>query len=126
MAEQPYIEKTRVVVDRFYNPNYGDNRLCQCGHKYYRHFDTYEDMSPTGCKYCFCEEFVEFTGDLNEVIEQAKNELPMEYEDLLKTVDENDLFKTMTKDQYNTWLGEQCLEFIFNQRHINGEMVEED
>lgn len=28
--------------------------ICQCGHVYYRHFDTYEDMAPVGCKYCDC------------------------------------------------------------------------
>lgn len=31
--------------------------LCTCGHPYYRHFDTYEDMYPNGCKYCACREF---------------------------------------------------------------------
>ena len=32
--------------------------LCQCGHPYERHFDSHEDMSPVGCKYCECERFV--------------------------------------------------------------------
>lgn len=41
-----------------YDPNYGDNKLCKCGHTYYRHFDTYEDMYPVGCKYCGCYEFI--------------------------------------------------------------------
>lgn len=35
-----------------YDPKFGDDVLCECGHPYYRHFDTYEDMSPVGCKYC--------------------------------------------------------------------------
>src|SRR5271166_3913160 len=35
-----------------YDPNFGDDVLCECGHIYYRHFDTYEEMSPVGCKYC--------------------------------------------------------------------------
>jgi hypothetical protein len=35
-----------------YDPAFGDDRLCECGHSYYRHFDTYEDMAPVGCKYC--------------------------------------------------------------------------
>lgn len=30
---------------------------CTCGHPYYRHFDTYEEMSPVGCKYCPCPRF---------------------------------------------------------------------
>lgn len=36
----------------FYNPEFGDNRECECGHPYHRHFDSYDDMSPVGCKYC--------------------------------------------------------------------------
>ena len=36
-----------------YDKNYGDQRLCLCGCPYERHFDSYEDMAPVGCKYCF-------------------------------------------------------------------------
>lgn len=44
-----------------YDPMFGDERLCLCGHPYYRHFDTYEEMSPVGCKYCHAyEEGVEY------------------------------------------------------------------
>lgn len=35
-----------------YDPNFGDNKKCECGHSYYRHFDSYDDMAPVGCKYC--------------------------------------------------------------------------
>lgn len=42
-----------------YDPNAGDDRLCQCGHPYFRHFDTYEEMAPVGCKYCTCTRFRE-------------------------------------------------------------------
>lgn len=35
-----------------YDPTYGDNRDCECGHSYERHFDSHDDMSPVGCKYC--------------------------------------------------------------------------
>ena len=35
-----------------YDPTYGDNKECLCGHSYYRHFDTYDDMAAVGCKYC--------------------------------------------------------------------------
>lgn len=28
-----------------------------CGHPYHRHFDSYEDMAPVGCKYCSCSTF---------------------------------------------------------------------
>ena len=40
-----------------YNPNFGDDRICVCGHSYIRHFDTYEDYYPAGCKYCTCGGF---------------------------------------------------------------------
>lgn len=37
-----------------YDPAFGDEKECRCGHPYYRHFDTYERMGPVGCKYCGC------------------------------------------------------------------------
>lgn len=57
--EKPYIKIERVVIEKKYNPNYGDDRMCECGHKYYRHFDSYDDMEAVGCKYCGCYEFKE-------------------------------------------------------------------
>lgn len=54
------VTKKRVTVTTIkYNPKYGDARVCKCGHAYYRHFDTYEDMLPVGCKYCECGNFKE-------------------------------------------------------------------
>ncbi len=63
--QKPYIEKTVVVEEKYteYNPKYGDDRVCKCGHPYYRHFDTYDHMFPCGCKYCTCFRFVETTGE---------------------------------------------------------------
>lgn len=58
-TEQPYLFTQRIVTDRHYNPAYGDDRTCKCGHPYYRHFDPYEDNEPVGCKYCPCYEFEE-------------------------------------------------------------------
>ena len=58
-VELPYIITTRVIEDRHYNPNFGDDRICKCGHTYYRHFDTYADMDACGCKYCSCDTFEE-------------------------------------------------------------------
>lgn len=59
--DSPYLvyEYTKVVRIKKYNPNYGDDRLCVCGHSYYRHFDSWEDMDAVGCKYCPCREFKE-------------------------------------------------------------------
>lgn len=35
-----------------YSKSIGDDTLCICGHPYHRHFDSYDDMKPVGCKYC--------------------------------------------------------------------------
>lgn len=61
-GERPYLIGTiEVEIKHKFNPNYGDERECECGHSYYRHFDSYEDMSPVGCKYCGCYHFKEKT-----------------------------------------------------------------
>lgn len=60
--EKPYIVKIKKIKIFKYNKNYGDDRICECGHSYYRHFDTYENMRPVGCKYCACYRFVEKGG----------------------------------------------------------------
>ena len=59
--EKPYIIKIRKVVERekLYNPRYGDDRVCICGHNYHRHFDGYENNRAVGCKYCECYDFKE-------------------------------------------------------------------
>lgn len=57
--EQPYLKTVTIETGREYNPNYGDNRKCKCGHTYYRHFDSYEQMKAVGCKYCDCYIFEE-------------------------------------------------------------------
>lgn len=49
--------------DRRYDPDFGDDKVCKCGHPYHRHFDSYENMEPIGCKYCECEGFEEATND---------------------------------------------------------------
>lgn len=37
-----------------YDPEHGDDRPCQCGHAYERHFDSYDQNRHVGCKYCDC------------------------------------------------------------------------
>ena len=54
-----YCEQVIDDARRNYNPKFGDDILCNCGHPYYRHFDTYEEMYPCGCKYCECDTFHE-------------------------------------------------------------------
>ena len=56
---ESYLKKINITVEKKYNVKYGDDKICKCGHPYYRHFDTYEDMSVIGCKYCACFYFKE-------------------------------------------------------------------
>lgn len=52
--------QTLIEVQRAkYDSNFGDDVICKCGHPYYRHFDTYENMYPVGCKYCECFTFID-------------------------------------------------------------------
>lgn len=48
----------KIHPEKIYDKNYGDDLECTCGHPYYRHFDSYEDMLHVGCKYCGCYDFV--------------------------------------------------------------------
>jgi len=49
-----------IQLDRMWKPGHDQEALCLfCEHMYYRHFDSYEDMEPIGCKYCDCEVFVD-------------------------------------------------------------------
>ena len=60
MSDEPtYIFEAKIVHIRKWNPNYQQDKLCQCGHTYDRHFDSYADMQPIGCKYCECYVFME-------------------------------------------------------------------
>lgn len=52
-----YIEEVNIQIELKYNPNFGDDRVCTCGHPYHRHFDSYENMEVVGCKYCQCYHF---------------------------------------------------------------------
>ena len=58
--QPPYLTKT--VTKQVWNPNFNQDALCHCGHPYYRHFDSYDDMEPIGCKYCDCLVFAEDKG----------------------------------------------------------------
>lgn len=68
MQEKPYIEKKRIVVDRKHNPKYDQNKLCECGHAYHRHFDSYDDMRAIGCKYCDCFTFKRKMNVINYIV----------------------------------------------------------
>jgi hypothetical protein len=66
VKEQPYLVGFEVRKISLYNPNFGDDKICECGHSYYRHFDSWENMFPCGCKYCRCHEFKEKSGETND------------------------------------------------------------
>ena len=61
------IQTLVVEQNEKYDPDFGDDKVCKCGHKYYRHFDTYEEMYPCGCKYCGCYAFELFKEINNEI-----------------------------------------------------------
>jgi hypothetical protein len=69
---KPYIYEYKVDRTLKYNKEFGDDKECECGHPYYRHFDTYEDMEACGCKYCGC---YTFTLSKKEIREEKLNEL---------------------------------------------------
>jgi hypothetical protein len=110
MIQEPYIEETEVIVHRKYNPNYGNDRLCNCGHVYYRHFDSYDNMANVGCKYCRCHDFKEFLGDFEVVRKYVQDNDPVKYRDLL---DSKQMLKEMHKmeeDEAHKVFLESCLE----------------
>lgn len=59
VEDGPYLVHTVAREERKFNPNYGSDRICKCGHRYYRHFDWMEDNIACGCKYCACFTFEE-------------------------------------------------------------------
>ena len=56
--EPPYLFEEKIVHVRKYNINFGDHRICKCGHPYYDHFIEPE-MVPMGCELCDCIVFME-------------------------------------------------------------------
>jgi uncharacterized protein YacL (UPF0231 family) len=54
-----YVIETRTIRLKKYNPKFGDDRKCECGHSYYRHFDWGDEDSGCSCKYCGCNDFLE-------------------------------------------------------------------
>jgi len=53
------IEELTAGPGPYYDEAFGDDKVCECGHSYYRHFDSWENMMPVGCKYCGCLDFKE-------------------------------------------------------------------
>jgi len=63
LEESSVKEDMKEIVNNYetsmYDPNFGNDRICKCGHTYDRHFDPYENWAPVGCKYCECWSFEE-------------------------------------------------------------------
>ena len=95
--EKPYLTEIITQEIKKYNPNYGDDRLCECGHSYYRHFDSWKDMLNVGCKYCPCLEFKEAILTPEKIFELK--------ETLRKH--ETKRFNEIEKDFKNGWINEQ-------------------
>lgn len=79
-----------MVVHRKYNPDYGDDRVCECGHAYYRHFDSYDNNAPVGCKYCSCFVFAEFTSEISQVELWLKKNRPDHYKSIISNSNPGD------------------------------------
>ena len=52
MREHHLEVKREADGPEFFDPTFGDEKVCKCGHTYDRHFDSYDAMRPIGCKYC--------------------------------------------------------------------------
>ncbi|QGH79455.1 hypothetical protein SEA_LIMPID_144 [Streptomyces phage Limpid] len=51
------VNELEIEIARMWDENHDQDALCKCSHPYHRHFDSYEDMYPIGCKYCECDTF---------------------------------------------------------------------
>jgi hypothetical protein len=61
------------VIFNYYDPDFGDDLVCCCGHPYYWHFDTYNQMAPIGCKHCECRRFKKDPNVAEPVKHQVQN-----------------------------------------------------
>lgn len=58
IKQQPYIVEMHTTYTYHYNPRFGDERMCHCGHSYIQHFDAFEQYDELGCKQdCKCGHF---------------------------------------------------------------------
>lgn len=70
-CQPPYIETTRIVIDRKYNPDYGDDRVCECGLSIIDILTHMRICMHVAAKYCQCYTFVEKVNSDNDEVVQA-------------------------------------------------------
>lgn len=99
----------------FFDDDAGYDRTCVCGHPYHRHFDSYDNMYPCGCKYCYdprCETFKWMSsGQLLAKHAELLDEFGVDSDKVKRFVEANkeneefcDLAKT-AKDLKKAWKG---------------------
>ena len=118
MIQPPYIEEQEIIIHRRYNPNYGNNRLCICGHVYYRHFDSYTDMENVGCKYCSCGDFKEFAGEYSVIDTFVRENAPEKYKELQEN-------RAQFLKQYNITGRSAPMTMADSQQAFNENLLEE-
>ncbi len=101
-SKKPYIYEHSVEVKRTYNPEYGDDKICECGHPYYRHFDSYEDMEACGCKYCSCYDFQPRTKKIYGMIHLSGPDTFQKALDEIKIYEEEGLYGFILENYHGT------------------------
>lgn len=104
------IKREECVHDpmRHYDATFGDDRKCDCGHPYYRHFDPYDEWKHVGCKYCGCHIWHEpgtnsepfFARYLNNSIDDSEIDRFVEYWHNNNTGNTISEYLGMTSEQY--------------------------
>jgi len=118
--QEPYIARTVTTTEYSWNPDYPADDVCICSHPYYRHFDTYENMSPVGCKYCLCSEF---KSKIEDILKENAMITPLQQSvlDYLIALDKlNNFFNDLEK--YNYFSEESQLQI--DQLSTNADVAE--
>ena len=84
------IRKPKHDAASYYDPNFGDTKMCICGHAYERHFDLYEGYELAGCKYCGCSHFVEKKENENETPDYIANAVGDKIKPSVETINVNE------------------------------------
>ena len=85
-------EEVGIIVNSkdSYDEKFGDDRVCSCGHSYYRHFDSYDRMYPIGCKYCRCRTFKEESDEVKKIRQEAEADRKAQKDEMHKWEDQGE------------------------------------